>query len=201
MAALPTAPSRLIAAVGPCLVEADIEVLTVQVLLDRAGVSRRTFYKYFDGLPELLLAAYEQVCDQVEREIITAVIDAKGLRAKAQAAVDTWIDVMTRPGSSFLPLHSMAAQPQGPMHARFELFVTRGVELMNLAVHSRTGVVADPYIYRIVVVGADALLRHVARQGPITEPERARIHLAVRAMHLGMFTVSSGGGPAPSNPH
>jgi AcrR family transcriptional regulator len=50
---------RLLGAVGPVLTEHGYARLTVEGVIDRAGISRRTFYELFEGKDDCLEAAYE----------------------------------------------------------------------------------------------------------------------------------------------
>ncbi|MFT7518827.1 MAG: AcrR family transcriptional regulator, partial [Kiritimatiellia bacterium] len=93
----PTARQRLIEAVGPAIVQHGVDGLTVQHVLDAADVSRRTYYKHFRGLPDLLSVVYDLCCDQVQQQIIEAIEPAKGLRDKATTGVDRWVDLVTDP--------------------------------------------------------------------------------------------------------
>jgi len=57
-----------------------------------AGVSRTTFYKYFDDLPLCLLAAYEMTVDCV-RELIAAACESEGeWEARLRLAVDSVLE-------------------------------------------------------------------------------------------------------------
>lgn len=72
---------RMLAAMGGALAEQGYARLTVDEVLKRAGVSRRTFYEQFDGKDECLYAAY----DDAERRAWVAAAEAV-----AGAPADDW---------------------------------------------------------------------------------------------------------------
>ena len=65
--------------------ETGYRQLTVQRILDRAGVSRNSFYRAFTGKAECYAAGYAVAMEQLEKEILRACSDAEqwlgGLRA------------------------------------------------------------------------------------------------------------------------
>ena len=63
---------RLLAAAAAAMAEKGYAELTVRDLIDRAGVSRRTFYQIFDDKTECVLAAHERAF----RQLSTVIVDA-----------------------------------------------------------------------------------------------------------------------------
>lgn len=60
---------RLIEAVAVALVEVGYAELTVRDLIDRAGVSRRTFYQLFDDKLDCVLTAHDAALERLRKEI------------------------------------------------------------------------------------------------------------------------------------
>jgi AcrR family transcriptional regulator len=54
---------RLLAGIAKALVEEGYARLTVEHVIANAGVSRKTFYEYFENWEECLLAAYDAVSE------------------------------------------------------------------------------------------------------------------------------------------
>jgi AcrR family transcriptional regulator len=63
---------RLLDAAGASMAEQGYAELTVRDLIDRAGVSRRTFYQLFDDKIECVFAAHERAFDRLGEAIVEA---------------------------------------------------------------------------------------------------------------------------------
>jgi len=63
---------RLLSATSAALAEEGYAELTVRDLIERAGVSRRTFYQLFDSKLECVLAAHETALDRFTKTIAEA---------------------------------------------------------------------------------------------------------------------------------
>ena len=63
---------RLLAAVAAATAEEGYADLTVRGLIDRAGVSRRTFYQLFDDKNECVFAAHERAFERLSEVLVGA---------------------------------------------------------------------------------------------------------------------------------
>lgn len=63
---------RLLDATASAMAEEGYAELTVRGLIDRAGVSRRTFYQLFDGKDACVFAAHERAFGRLSKEIVGA---------------------------------------------------------------------------------------------------------------------------------
>jgi AcrR family transcriptional regulator len=63
---------RLLAAVAPTMAEKGYAKLTVKDLIDRAGVSRRTFYQLFDDKLDCVFAAHHAAFSRLNNVIVDA---------------------------------------------------------------------------------------------------------------------------------
>ncbi len=61
---------KFVAAAVEILAERDESEVTIQDVVDRSGMSLRTYYGFFDGRESLLLAAYETILSQTAMPIL-----------------------------------------------------------------------------------------------------------------------------------
>src|SRR5215213_1816945 len=63
---------RLLDAAATAMAEQGYAVLTVRDLIDRAGVSRRTFYQLFDDKIDCVFAAHERAFERLSEIVVSA---------------------------------------------------------------------------------------------------------------------------------
>jgi len=98
---------RLLEATAPALADLGYAELTVRDLIDRAGVSRRTFYQLFDGKLECVLAAHRAALDRLSEAIADACSAQVTWPDGVAAAVDSTLDFATHsPGDLRLLLRA-----------------------------------------------------------------------------------------------
>jgi AcrR family transcriptional regulator len=96
---------RLLSATATALAEEGYAELTVRDLIERAGVSRRTFYQLFDSKLECVLAAHEMALDRFTETITEACSTQLSWPDGIAAAVTSMLDFATEsPGEARLIL-------------------------------------------------------------------------------------------------
>ena len=78
---------RLLSGVTKALVEEGFARLTVEHVVTNAGVSRKTFYEYFESREACLLAAYDGASDELWRVGEEAAISVEGWAARVGAVL------------------------------------------------------------------------------------------------------------------
>src|SRR5712691_7213909 len=71
---------RIMAAVGPAVTELGYPEMSVEAIVARAGVSRRTFYEHFKNKEDAFLAAYDAVVQLQARQIRRAYFEETTVR-------------------------------------------------------------------------------------------------------------------------
>jgi AcrR family transcriptional regulator len=79
---------RLIAAVAPAMAAKGYAKLTVKDLIDRAGVSRRTFYQLFDDKLDCVFAAHHEAFSRLNSIIVDACAAEKAWPDGVVAAIE-----------------------------------------------------------------------------------------------------------------
>jgi TetR/AcrR family transcriptional regulator, ethionamide resistance regulator len=86
------AKRRIVAATDALLRERRYNTLTIEQVMAEAGLARTVFYRYYDGLPHVLLSVLEDLLDEVVA--MSAAANRPGdpdvLRATLQRAVDVF---------------------------------------------------------------------------------------------------------------
>jgi AcrR family transcriptional regulator len=85
---------RLLAGVTKALVEEGFARLTVEHVVTHAGVSRKTFYEYFDSREACLLAAYDAASEELWRMGEEAAGAAEGWAARIGAVLAAATDFL-----------------------------------------------------------------------------------------------------------
>ena len=87
---------RLLDAMASAVAEKGYAAVTVSDVVDRAGVSRRTFYEQFDDKEACFLAAYDTGVELVLGAIRRAVepIGEDDWRGRARASIETFLGVL-----------------------------------------------------------------------------------------------------------
>lgn len=78
---------RILAGVAGEANEVGYAAMTVESIISRAGVSRRTFYEHFKNKHEAYLAAYDEVTARLVRRVVTAVEAEEGFVARTEAGL------------------------------------------------------------------------------------------------------------------
>jgi AcrR family transcriptional regulator len=102
---------RLLAGVAQALAKHGLADMTVEHVLEQAGVSRTTFYEHFDNKRESVLIAHEQAFDRLSGELIRACAAQADWPAKIVAAIaaTTAFAVRSPEEAQLLVLEALAA--------------------------------------------------------------------------------------------
>ncbi len=163
--------SRVIGATIELVAERGVGGLSVAHIVERSGVSRRTFYDLFEDRRECVAAAFEDALAEVEREVSRACAGESGWRERIRAGVAASLSIFAREPAvaRFLVLEAPACGG--------EVLARRGRVLAQLAVvvdegraESRGGGSLPPLTAEGIVGGALAILaRALLERGSLLE--------------------------------
>ncbi len=85
---------RILAAVVRVAAELGYAEMSVEAVIARAGVSRRTFYEHFKNKEDAFLAAYDAVMRQQARQIRRAYLQETGARERLRAGIRAYMQLM-----------------------------------------------------------------------------------------------------------
>jgi AcrR family transcriptional regulator len=151
---------RLLRAVTEVFAEQGYASLVVQNVIDRAGVSRRTFYKIFENKLDCVIAAQQDAFDRLQAAMRESCSPEGDWRARVAAAVASALEFAAEfPGDARLILATSHALSE-PELVREGLDVpSRLVELMHGAAQGSPEVrVANALIERAAVAAAISIV-------------------------------------------
>ena len=74
--------------------ESGYAAMTVESIIGRAGVSRRTFYEHFKNKHEAYLAAYDEAAARLVRRVVTAVDGAEGFVLRTEVGLGAMLSFL-----------------------------------------------------------------------------------------------------------
>jgi AcrR family transcriptional regulator len=83
---------RIMAAVGQAAAELGYAEMSVEAIVARAGVSRRTFYEHFKNKEDVFLAAYDDVVRQQARQIRRAYFEETTVQQRLRAGIRAYME-------------------------------------------------------------------------------------------------------------
>jgi AcrR family transcriptional regulator len=85
---------RILAAAAAAAAETGYGEMSVEAVIARAGVSRRTFYDHFKNKEDAFLAAYDAAIGQQVRHIRTAYLKETTVRGRLRAGIGAYLQFM-----------------------------------------------------------------------------------------------------------
>jgi len=134
---------------------------SVEHVLAAAGVSRRTFYRFFRNKDEVLSELFETASLLLVQAIKSAVMVGKTAEERLDNAIEVFIRAPQSVGPLALIFHVEAARPGSHLAPRREAIIEQIIGLLDHEVTSAQGELsppADPLLYR----GLVAALEHVS---------------------------------------
>jgi AcrR family transcriptional regulator len=186
--------SRLLEAIVEVVSEKGYAATTVGDVVERAGVSRRTFYEQFPDKEACFLAAYDtgvQVMLARMHEAVSRLRDG-GLESMARASIAAYLDALAAEPSFAWALHRevFAAGPQA-LERREEIISLLASQWRRLYLRARSSdprLAAPPRIevLRAIVVSQEELVReHLRTADPGTLPGLLSVALTIALRLLG----------------
>ncbi|MGI8558445.1 MAG: TetR/AcrR family transcriptional regulator [Solirubrobacteraceae bacterium] len=187
---------RILAAMMSAAREKGYAVATVGDIVERAGVSRRTFYEHFADKPDCFLAAYTagtEVLLAGMREAVRAV-DQANWRVWARASVESYLELLEAEPDFAWALHVevFAAGPtaQARRAEIVSLLAGRWRRLYDRALREDPGLGPAPSesLLRTIVVGHEELVREQLRNHHpprLRELTGAAVEIALRMLDPG----------------
>lgn len=161
-----------------------VQNITVQAILDAAGVSRRTFYKAFRDTEDALDALFEVSTQMLAGTIQMAVAGESEPMAKIEAAVDAYLELQQVGGRLIMELQAESIRPDSKLAPRRDALLEMFADLIGTNVTQAIGRPIDPLVSMAALLCMEGLILRVQREGPLTDAMRER----VRAVYLSMLT-------------
>lgn len=197
---------RLIAAMTEAVGDIGYSSTHVAEVIQRAGVSRKTFYVHFEDRRDCLMAAYETAAAETLRSVQEAAGRKQAARSRLPATIAAICDAAASSPSSYrLQVSEIAAGGRSALLAREQLIAALA-QLMRDGLSPSAQ--APPMTLMELI--SDGLLRVIERRvldGELDDPERLADELArwARSYHPAPVAIFDGhgrlaGDPLPSRP-
>jgi AcrR family transcriptional regulator len=163
---------RILRAVGELVAKRGYGDVTVELIVKRAHVSYRTFYKHFSGKEDCFLALFDRVFVSTERTIRDRLETEDGPWAEQVAlALRTWIELIVADpiiaraiiveaptvGPAIRDRYERASKAFVPLFSEGRELNPRGVELPSTIEHTLSGSVFWSAYQRLIVAEVESL--------------------------------------------
>jgi AcrR family transcriptional regulator len=167
--------ARILAGGQEALGVRGIQATTVEDILQAAGVSRRTFYQYFQSKEGLLQALYEEAMDRLILAVQGAVSDVEDGAGKIRASIQAYLDFQLAGGPLLIQMQADAIRHDSRVMEKREQTLDALVQIVGENVQSVLQQDLDPLIYRALLIGIEGLIIHCQADGSFDEEDSARV--------------------------
>ena len=162
---------------------------SVEDVLRAAGVSRRTFYRFFRSREDVFEQLFEAASIMFVQAIRAAAASGGDPEATLSRCLDAYLELPRRAGPLFRVFHGEATRPGSPLHARRERVIEEIVTMLGAGYRALHGRAADPLVLRGVVAAIERIAGEVIAADA---PDEALIGRAKAAMmHIARATLGA----------
>lgn len=136
---------------------------SVEDLLEAASVSRRTFYRLFEGKEDVALALYVFGTNQLIDRWKLAIEASTGTLDAFAKCIDVFIMNAAMLGRLIFVLGGEASRQESPLHTRRMEVHSALIDLLQAA--DRELAAVDPLVIRATLFALEAVTRHVLTEG------------------------------------
>lgn len=180
---------------GAASVFADVGVRTASVedVLKAAGVSRRTFYRFYESKESVVVALYRMGTDGLLGACAVAVSEGKTPRERVEGCIDAHLRNASTFGRLVFVLGGEAHRQESLLHARRMEVHEALARLFLSAMHGREREALDPLLVRALVLAVEGVTRMVLEEGDegrnvstesIEHGRKVMVHLVCAALGL-----------------
>lgn len=170
-----------------------VHACTVQHVLETSDLSRRTFYKHFRSIEDVLDALFEVSTSLVLRTITDAAHTAEEPMERLIAGLDAYLELQAVGGRLIRELQAEALRPHSTLFPRRVMLMDALVELFGADMDRVVGHPIDRLLVRGLLFDVEGMVLYLQRRGPLEPTDVARIraaHLAVLHRTLGVEGIA-----------
>lgn len=162
--------------------------VSVELILRNAGLSRATFYRYFNNAQEVIELVLQDVNDRLIDGVITAVRRAQGPMQKVEAGLLAWRKWGEETGPLLRAIFAEMHDAQSPAHGHRQRVLAAVQTELNAAAVALGRRPFDPLQVEAFVIGVEYLgyRFHFGPEGP-TDSAWARTRQAMLRMAIGLL--------------
>lgn len=160
---------------------------SVEDVLRAAGVSRRTFYRFFRNKDDVFAQLYETATLLFVQAMRNAIAIGDTPEQKLRNAIDTYLRAPEDVGPVFGVLMTESSRPGTPLYERRQAVIDELVSLFADDARAHRGRDIDPLIVRGIIAAAERIALHVFCEAPgdpslKQRARRALLHIASAAL-------------------
>ena len=175
---------RLLRATAVAVSRHGTRSCTVQLILEEAGLSRRTFYKTFKSLEDALNALFEVSVAFLTTIVQQAVASADTPLERVMGAVDAYLDLQIVGGPLIIALQREAMHADSPLAAHRGRLIEEFARLLEQELGPLLSRPADPLLWRAAISMIEGLVAHLERDGTFTHEHRQRLRAVIADLLL-----------------
>ena len=123
----------------------------VEDILESAGITRRTFYKYFDSKEDVLAAVYEMATSELFNAMRTPAAPDEPPVSTIRRGIDIYLDYHVGAAPLLRVLVEQAIRSDSPLAPARRRFRGDLVRLLDDAVQAMSGQKHDPLLYTALI--------------------------------------------------
>jgi AcrR family transcriptional regulator len=150
---------------GQVFRERGVRMATVEDILTAAGVSRRTFYRLYDGKEEVMVALYQIGTERLLEACRNAVSKERDPLRQLEQCIDAHLRTAREQGRLVFVLGGEAQRRESLLHARRIEVHQILTELLAAGARDESRVALDPLLFRAVVLALEGVTRLVLEEG------------------------------------
>lgn len=162
--------------------------VSVELILRSAGLSRATFYRYFNNAQEVIELVLQDVNDRLIESVITAVRQAQGPLQKVEAGLLAWRRWGEETGPLLRAIFAEMHDAQSPAHGHRQRVLAAVQAELNAAAVALGRHPFEPLQVEAFVIGVEYLgyRFHFGTDGP-TDSAWARTRQAMLRLAIGLL--------------
>ncbi len=196
------ARTRVLQGAASVFAEAGVRAASVEDILNASGVSRRTFYKLYDGKESVMVALYRMGTDALLGACTIAVGEGTTPLERIRGCIDAHLRSAREFGRLVFVLGGEAHRHESLLHARRMEVHEALASLFVTATRGQIAETADPLLFRALILALEGVTRIVLEEGDdgrhvtdasLDRARRVMLHLVSAALGLG----DAGAHPSP----
>jgi AcrR family transcriptional regulator len=160
---------------------------SVEDILEVAGVSRRTFYRFFQNREQVLTELFDTAGLLLVQAMKSALLLGKTSGERIKYVIEVILRSPHNTGPLALVFHTEAQNPSSPLRARREAIINSIVALLDSEVAADSGVHIDPLVFHSLIaaieqVSVDIYTKSAATEADLDRGRRVMIYMAERIL-------------------
>jgi AcrR family transcriptional regulator len=145
--------------------ERGVPATTVEHILRSAGVSRGTFYEYFENKEDVLSSVFAYSVHLLVERIRAAIADVEDPAVKVERSIDAYLAMQLEQGRLIQGMWVEALRPGSRMAEMREWAIQNVIEFIDSSVFTAQHRRADPLVYRGLLASIEGLTMYFQDRG------------------------------------